>query len=616
VTGSSFRLVSLSVDTIIRQDSVHSVRMKLKKLAGGDGLSEAYRSTLTRLKAHGGVKSVLWQKALMWVLYSERPLRDEELCHALGVEIGYMDLDSKNFPTMQTVLSSCLGLLTVEAPSSIVRLVHFTLQKSLSSDPTLLPTLFPNPQSTIAEVCLTYLNFISIRALSPTSRLAPSTIPLLEYASYYWGEHARRGVTQNVKRLALRLLDKFDEHISAPLLLLHNRQYTMLSRVAGGPVGFTGLHGVAFLGIVEIVATVLEMKEWNINAADCMGNTALMWAVRGGHEAVVKVLLEQEGVDPDHVDHEYGRTALIWAIIAGHEGVVKMLLGQGDVNPNKTDTEYGRTPLSWAAESGHKGIVLMLLEREDINPDYADAEYSRTPLMWAIIAGCEGIVRVLLQLEDVSPDYAHPESGVTPLLLATMNGHEGMVKMLLQRKDINPDCTDPEYGRTPLMWAIITGRERSVKILLESKDVNPDYAHPESGVTPLLLAAVSGHEGIVKMLLERKDVNPDRADAEYGQTPLSRAAAWGHEGVVKMLLEREDVNPIRADTKDSRTPLAWATRNGHEGVVKILVQRQDIRHDGVARIVIEKHNANLGQANHGGHASLPPGGLGLARTSP
>jgi len=608
VTGSSFRLVSLSVrDAIIRKNLVLERRMKLEELMGGDGLSEAYRSTLTRLKAQGGVKSALGLKALMWVLYSKKQLRSEELCHALGVEIGSIDLDSENVPTIEAVLSSCLGLLTVEAPSSTVRLVHFTLQKYLTRH----PNLFPHPDSTIAEVCLTYLNFRSIRALSPPFSSAPSTIPLLGYASYYWGEHVRRGVTENVKILALMLLDRFDEHISAPLLLLHNRQYTgwtsMLSREAGGPIGFTGLHGVAFLGIVEIFPAVLDMKEWDINAADCMGHTALMWAVRRGHEAVVKVLLEQEGVDPNHVDHEYGRTALIWAIIAGREGVVKMLLERGDVNPNKTDTEYGRTPLSWAAESEHKGIVLMLSEREDINPERTDPEYGRTPLMWAIIAGREGSVEILLGREDVNPDYAHPKSGVTPLLLATVNGHEGIMKMLLERKDVNPDRTDPEYGRTPLMWAIIAGREGSVKILLEREDVNPDYGHPESGVTPLLLAAVSGHGAIVKILLERDDVNPDRADAEYGQTPLSRAAALGHEEVVKMLLEREDVDPNRADSKDGRTPLAWAARGEHEGVVKMLLERQDIGHDGLARIVLEQDNANPEQANQGGHSSLPLG---------
>jgi len=42
--------------------------------------------------------------------------------------------------------------------------------------------------------------------------------------------------------------------------------------------GFTGLYGVAFFGIEEIVTEVLDMKEWDVNAADCTVNTAHMWA--------------------------------------------------------------------------------------------------------------------------------------------------------------------------------------------------------------------------------------------------------------------------------------------------------------------------------------------------
>ena len=81
-------------------------------------------------------------------------------------------------------------------------------------------------------------------------------MPLLEYASYYWGEHTRKGLTEIVKMLALRLLDKFEEHISAQLILLpyntssYSHPYFDIKK---GPIGFTGLHGAAFLGIVEIL---------------------------------------------------------------------------------------------------------------------------------------------------------------------------------------------------------------------------------------------------------------------------------------------------------------------------------------------------------------------------
>ena len=211
----------------------------------GNGLSDAYTATLTRLRAQKGHKSVLGLKVLMWVLYSERPLRARELCHALGVEMGSADLDPENVPALRTLLSSCLGLVTAEASSSTVRLVHFTLQEYLLSD----PTLFHSPHSTIAEVCLTYLSFGRIRDFSPKLYSAPATTPLLEYASIYWGRHTRKEMTENTKILALRLLARFDEHISSHLLLLqYNRDGGAgpYFYQAGRPKGFTGLHATAF----------------------------------------------------------------------------------------------------------------------------------------------------------------------------------------------------------------------------------------------------------------------------------------------------------------------------------------------------------------------------------
>jgi len=147
----------------------------------GSGLRDAYTETLTRLKAQKGNRSILGLKVLMWVLYSERPLRAEELCHALGVELGSIDIDDENIPSLRTLLASSLGLVTLEESSSTVRLVHFTLQEHLMSD----LTLFHISHSTIAEVCLTYLNSGSVRDLSPALRSAPATMPLLEYASCY-----------------------------------------------------------------------------------------------------------------------------------------------------------------------------------------------------------------------------------------------------------------------------------------------------------------------------------------------------------------------------------------------------------------------------------------------
>jgi len=579
------------MDAILAEVTIRQRRKKLEDMSQGNGLDDAYTATLTRLRAQKGNKSALGLKVLMWVSYSERPLRAGELCHALGVEIGSADLDPENIPALRTLLAPCLGLVTVEASSSIVRLVHFTLHEYLLSD----PSLFSSPHATIAEVCLTYLNFESVMELSPTLHSAPSTLLLLEYASCYWGKHTRMGMTENVKTLALRLLARFDEHISAQLLLLSNSKDTDSGPYfdgIGGPTGFTGLHGASFLGIVEVFPDLLGIKEWDVNAVDCTGSTALIWAARKRHEGVVRVLLERAQVDPNRADTEDGRTPLDWAAAKGHEGVVKILSEREDVDPNKADPKYGGTPLLWAALNGTEGVVKILLEREDLDPDQAGTFYCRTPLEWAALSGHEGVVKILLERDKVNPNYADPRYGRTALSLAAENGHERVVKTLLENGRVDPNQADTLYGQTPLSWAAENGREGIVQIFLERGDVNPDQADTFYGRTPLAWAAQSGCEGVVKILLQQEGVNPHRADTRSGQTPLSLAAENGQERIVKMLLAREDVNSGQADTKDGRTPLAGAAVNWHSGVVKIPSERQGVRTTTTTTTTLDRKNKN------------------------
>ena len=115
-----FLLVFLNIEAILGEVTISQRRKKLEEVNRGKGLSDAYTATLTRLKAQTGTKSVLGLKVLMWVLYSERPLRAEELCHALGVEIGSADLDLENVPALRTLAAFCLGPVTVEVYSSTV----------------------------------------------------------------------------------------------------------------------------------------------------------------------------------------------------------------------------------------------------------------------------------------------------------------------------------------------------------------------------------------------------------------------------------------------------------------------------------------------------------------
>jgi len=50
---------------------------------------------------------------------------------------------------------------------------------------------------------------------------------------------------------------------------------------------------------VELVAPLIEMGCYDLNKGDFLGCTALSLAALGGHEEVVKILLQREEVNPN-----------------------------------------------------------------------------------------------------------------------------------------------------------------------------------------------------------------------------------------------------------------------------------------------------------------------------
>ena len=98
----SFLLVSLSIETILQESTIYRRRERLKTVTAGLGLGDAYGVTIERIKAQGGDKSRLGMEALMWINHAERPLKVDELCHALAVDLGCRDFDTDNIPSIST----------------------------------------------------------------------------------------------------------------------------------------------------------------------------------------------------------------------------------------------------------------------------------------------------------------------------------------------------------------------------------------------------------------------------------------------------------------------------------------------------------------------------------
>jgi len=436
-----FLLVSLNIEAILQESTIHRRRERLRSIPDGSGLGDAYRETIERIKAQGGGKSRLGMEALMWISHAERPLKADELCHALAIELGSRDFNTANAPSVSTVVSCCQGLIAIEKEASTVRLIHFTLKEYLSTR----SDLFNRPHSAIAEICLTYLNSEMVRAISANPSPGTRGTPFLEYCSLHWGAHAKIDLSDRARSLALQLFTEYDGHVSTNLLLTEfsclDLEYIIDEY--GPSLPFSGLHCASFFGIVELVAALIETKCFDIGEGGFWGSTPLAWAARNGHEEAVKKILECAEVDLDR-PNDLGQTPLIHAASIGYEAVVRILLREG-VDPDGQDG--GKTPLMYASWGGSTEVVKMLLTEAGVSPGRS-CKYGQTPLALAAECGSGEVVKILLAQEEVNPDKPDMWDR-TPLLEAAISGDEGVVKILLGHEEVNPDKPDDRRS-TPL----------------------------------------------------------------------------------------------------------------------------------------------------------------------
>src|SRR5579862_7123199 len=264
-------------------------------------LAHAYEQAMKRINGQMPGFKNLANKVLSWITCAKRQITTMELQHALAVEVGKLELDEENFYKIQDIVSVCAGLVTVDKESDIIRLVHFTTQEYFERTWT---TWFPDAQTAITKICVTYLSFNTFKTGScPTYREFEARLrfnPLYDYASQNWGHHARvvaSTVTEQwteVERLIRNLLENEPNVSAASEAAIYCRMELRCDH--GVPQQVTGAHLAAYFGLVETIVSVLKNGH-NLDLRDCCGRTPLSWAALKGHEAVVKLLLTMDGVD-------------------------------------------------------------------------------------------------------------------------------------------------------------------------------------------------------------------------------------------------------------------------------------------------------------------------------
>ncbi|KAJ7572885.1 hypothetical protein C8J56DRAFT_570417 [Mycena floridula] len=378
--AGKFLQAQLHLDSLSSQLNRKALRAALSTLP--EAIMSSYDSAMLRIDAQGKAERELAYQVFYWLTYAKRPLKVEELQHALAVtsdpDMTTMDTDA--IVDAELLASVCAGLVVISGSKQNMQLVHYTTQEYFKVKQT---SLFPGIHSSMAITCITYL---SLDVFGDPIGI-PDQHPFYEYAALYWVEHARDD-EKTVVEAVLSFVEKDGHFVNAASLF--DRWHHHHLRAQSQPYHFLAQHGLhqtfGFLNIHALFSHCLDENGWTLL------HSASWW----GQVEVVKVLLDQ-AVDPNSTSSCDGRTALSYATERRHQEVIQLLLQLKNIQSNLADHK-GHTPFMHACRKGYINIVKIFLEREDIDHNCQD-HFSRTALTYALEHSHLEVAQLLLQHE-------------------------------------------------------------------------------------------------------------------------------------------------------------------------------------------------------------------------
>ena len=211
-------MAKLHMDSLTKQPHRKALRMALENLP--PELDETYNDALARISGQDKEDTKIAHRVLGWITHATRPLTMKQLQHALSVEPEQADLDEETLIDEELLISTCLGLVTVDHTSEEVRLVHYTAQKYFEHR---LLEIFPDNHLCIASTCLTYMSFKTCQEINESTsdedkKALGDRYALLDYAGSNWGFHAQRDDRKLLQQI-LRFLSPNATYLSSRVML-------------------------------------------------------------------------------------------------------------------------------------------------------------------------------------------------------------------------------------------------------------------------------------------------------------------------------------------------------------------------------------------------------------
>jgi hypothetical protein len=234
-------LAQLHLELLSKAHSKRDILEALEALP--KGIQETYDEIMNRINRQHDKDAELARRILGWITYAKEPLTTKQLQQALTITTNATNPDEDAEIHEQILISTCLGIVTIDSKSNIIRLVHYTTQEYIER---IRDTQFPEAQAVIAKACLTCLGFDMF--IAPFTRI-PHEYIFAWYALQYWDEH----VNDVDKRLDV-------QEVAFSVLTDERKRDVVFSldeSWANGP-GRTLLHALASYGLATMFRRVLS----------------------------------------------------------------------------------------------------------------------------------------------------------------------------------------------------------------------------------------------------------------------------------------------------------------------------------------------------------------------
>ncbi len=330
-------------------------------------------------------------------------------------------------------------------------------------------------------------------------------------------------------------------------------------------------------GNANAVSLLLSLRIFNVNTANCLGNTALFFAIKSGSFATVHALCAEtpHTTDKINIDHQNktGYTALMLALLYNSDHKIpKYLIDEQHADITYSNHE-GNNALMILADQGKYDAVEYLLNLKccDI---HAKNQQGHTALILALKATCQKTARLLfnfMQENTLSSEHdtqhnqliqylldrkegirTQDAEGYNPLMIFAKKGDFDAVSFLLSLKIfyINAENKDRD---TALTLALRCGSQRTAKILLE-------YAKS----TQSLMPQSKGFQYLVNRKAGITDTNDE------GNNLLMIVASKGNASYVSFLVNLK-IFDINAVNHRAETALILALRSNSQKTACILL---------------------------------------------